>query len=344
MSYTVKGRPFVFKGVTDVTDCITAEEVMEKSGLDWNVEKCELVAKIPTNDIYNKNKKGFIYNSALYIDCPNAFATYRTDENIPLGIVKDKYTIVQNINAFNFFNDAIGKDKAIWQTAGLFDNGKRIFVSAKLPNNILVNGDPVENYLVFVNGHDGSTGVKILFTPIRVICENTLNAAINTSSNYISFRHTKSVHDNIDIAKEILGICTQKTHMLSQYYNKLHKIKIDDKTAQTIFSKVILTENEIDNINSMGYTVNDIVIKRWRALDDTGISTRKANILQEINDYYFDGIGQREILGTAWGAYNAITGYYSNVDNAEGTKRMDSLLFGDKSRKIEKTMNILLAA
>ena len=103
------------------------------------------------------------------------------------------------IDAFSFFNNAIGRDKAIWQTAGFFGNGERIFVSAKLPDSIYVNGqDPVDNYLVFTTSHDGSSGVKILFTPIRVICENTLNAAIKNATNYVSFRHTASVHKNIE--------------------------------------------------------------------------------------------------------------------------------------------------
>ena len=63
-----------------------------------------------------------------------------------------------------------------------------------------------------------------------------------------------------------------------------------------------------------------------------------------MNNYYFSGAGQREILGTAWGVYGAVTGYYANVDNSEGTKRMDSLLYGDKSRKIELAGNLLIAA
>ena len=71
---------------------------------------------------------------------------------------------------------------------------------------------------------------------------------------------------------------------------------------------------------------------------------KKINILSEMNNYYFDGVGQREIIGTGWGVYNAVTGYYSNVDNSTGNKRMDSLLFGDKSRKIQLAGNLILAA
>lgn len=344
MSYVVKGAPWTYQGAINVENCKTAAEVMSAAGLNWNVAKCELVAKMPTNDIYSKEKDSFIVGDSMYKICPNAFATYRTDYNIPLGIVKERYTPVQNIEAFTFFDGAIGKDKAIWQTAGFFGMGERIFVSAKLPKNILVNGDPVENYLVFTTSHDGSSGVKILFTPIRVVCQNTLNAAITTSTNYVSFRHTKSIYDNLDIAAEILGICETRTVALQEQFNVMRKIQMNDNKAQQIFANVILTKDEQFRIKQTGHTVGQIITRDWVAIQDAGISMKKVNTLSEINNYYFSGIGQKEILGTAWGVYNAVTGYYSNIDNTEGTKRMDSLLYGDKSRKIELAGNLVLAA
>ena len=344
MSYVIKGAPFRYRGAVNVENCKTAAEVMSVAGLDWNVAKCELVAKMPTHDIYAKEKDSFIMGNSMYKICPNAFATYRTDYNIPLGIVKERYTPVQNIEAFTFFDGAIGKDKAIWQTAGFFGNGERIFVSAKLPKNIFVNGDPVENYLVFTTSHDGSSGVKILFTPIRVVCENTLNAAIASSTNYVSFRHTKSVYGNLDIAAEILGICETRIVALQEQFNIMRKIQMTDDKAQQIFANVILTEDEQFRIKQTGHTIGQIITRDWRAINDSQISMKKVNTLSEINNYYFAGIGQKEILGSAWGVYNAITGYYSNIDNSEGTKRMDSLLYGDKSRKIELAGNLVLAA
>lgn len=342
MSYAVKGAPFRYRGAINVEECKTAADVMSAAGLDWQVSKCELVAKMPIHINKPKNE-GFIFGSNNYVDCPNAYATYRTDYNIPLGIVKERYTPVQNIDAFAFFDGAIGKDKAIWQTAGFFGNGERIFVSAKLPKNILVDGDPVENYLVFTTSHDGSSGVKILFTPIRVVCQNTLNAAIRTSSNFVSFRHTKSVHQKIDVAAEILGICDNQIQFLNEQYNFMKKIQMNDNQAQEIFANVILTEDEQSQIKQTGHTIGQIVTRDWRAIQDSQISMKKVNTIAEMNNYYFSGAGQREILGTAWGVYGAITGYYSNVDNSEGTKRMDSLLYGDKSRKIELAGNLLIA-
>lgn len=342
MAYSVKGLPFVYKGAVNVEDCGTSEEVMIKSGLNWEVAKCELIAKMPGLVEDTTKKEGFLYGGDYFNNCPNAYATYRTDHNIPLGIVKERYTPVQNIEAFKFFDDAIGKNKAIFQTAGFFGRGERIFVSAKLPKGILVNGeDPVDNYLIFTTSHDGSSGVKILFSPIRVICKNTLNAAIRGSSNYVSFRHTTSVHKNIDIASEILGICDQRITYLNEVYASMYKRRCKDEDAQKLFANVVLTESELDNIEVTGHNLKEIFTRNWRAMQDAEISTKKVNTLVAMNDYYYLGAGQKEILGTAWGAYNAVTGYYSNVDNSEGTKRLDTLCFGDKARKIEMAGNFL---
>ena len=253
ISFRIKGIPFRYKGSINVEDCRTAEEVIIKAGLNWEVAKCPLVAKMPfdgvLDPITSPVEESFVRGTDLFRDCPNAYATYRTDRNIPLGIVKEKYTEVQNIEVFNFFNDAIGMDKAIWQTAGFFGNGERIFVSAKLPDSIYVKGsDMVDNYLVFTTSHDGSSGVKILFTPIRVICENTLNAAIRNAQNYVSFKHTASVHRNIDSAAEILGICKEKTAFLQEQYDFMSGIKMTDKQVNEYFVDLILTQAEKQNV------------------------------------------------------------------------------------------------
>lgn len=351
MSYQIKGKPWAYSGAIDVSQCKTSEEVMIKAGLDWSVSKCPLVGKMPINfgsdfdsdlDKLNeiKDEGGFIHGKDIYRLCDNAFATYRTDHNIPLGVVKSKYTPVQNKEAFTFFDDAIGKNKAIWQTAGFFGNGERIFVSAKLPSNILVKGDPVENYLVFTNSHDGSSGVKILFTPLRVVCQNTLNAAIKGASNYVTYRHTANVHNKISVAQEILGITSVMSSKTAEYYNYLSTLKCTDDDVVNFICNNVLSQGEAEALRLTGHTYKELIYRSFSAVQDAKISTRKLNVINDTWNYYQSGIGQKEIRGTMWGAVNAVSGYYSNVDNAKGIRRMDSILYGDKSRKIETAFNM----
>lgn len=351
MAYSIKGLPWQYKGSKDVTQCRTSAQVIEAAQLNWEVKKAEMVAKMPLSLDMDKNlddlteakrrdNDAHILGKNIYARCDNQYCTYRDDYKIPLGMVKGKYTIVQNSAAFKFFDTVIGENSAIWQTAGFFGNGERIFVSAKLPDNILVHGDPVENYLVFTNSHDGSSGVRVLFTPIRVICQNTLNAAIRTSTNSFSIRHTESVHKNIEIAHEILGITKKRIKDTEWAYNVLAGIKLTDEDVMEYICKSNLTEAELEALNTTRHTFKEVVYRNALAVNDAAISTRKLNVISDTYEYYHGGIGQKEIAGTAWGAFNAISGYYSNVDtSAEGTKRMDSLLFNNKAKKLERALN-----
>ena len=96
--FKIKGVPFKHSGAINVSDCETAEDVIKKANLDWNVAKCELVAKMPPAHTSDEMEEGhFLYGGAEYADVNNFYATYRTDLNYPLGIVKGKYTPVQNV-------------------------------------------------------------------------------------------------------------------------------------------------------------------------------------------------------------------------------------------------------
>lgn len=351
--YAVRGVPWDFVGTKKVEECKTAAEVMEVAGLNWEVDKAELFAKMPIEhpvgsdeflDVISESKKlspdSHFHGKDIYNPVEDMFATYRKDKNIPLGIVKQKYTVVQNSDAFKFFDDVIGKDSAIWQTAGYFDYGSRIFVSAKLPDTITVHGDPIDEYLVFTNSHNGTSGVNILFTPIRVICQNILNAAIKSATNIINIRHTKSVHQTISIAHEVLGIAKQQGIQFKTIADQLANIKVTDAEVAKYIAEHFMSDDELQKMKFTGHTPSQIVARDSGAFYDIGLSTRKLNSISATWEYYFDGIGQKEIAGTAWGAANAISGYYSNVDtSSKDDKRMDSLLYGDRSRNIVKALN-----
>ena len=348
--YNTNGLPWSSGIGKDVTDCTTAKEVMKKAKLDWTVEKCELVAKMPFNingnNTIDETSGDFAYKGNVYRECPNAYGTYRTDANIPLGIVKDKYKVVQNIDAFNFFDDAIGKDKALWQSAGWFGVGRKIFVTAKLPTTINVGNDEIENYLVFSNSHDGSSSINILFTPIRVVCTNMLNAALINSESYIRIRHTESVEEKLQTGAEILRIAAEHAKSAQELYNALRVVNMSDDEVMKYILNLNLTEEErglLDEYSDAKTAIKRLYNRDFTTMEHVGVSTRKMNTIINMFEYYMDGIGQKEIAGTAWGAYNAVTGFYSNVANLSGEKRMDSLLYGSANRVMNKALNLAFA-
>lgn len=340
--YNVKGLPWSNGIGTNVSDCKTAREVMEKAKLDFFVKKCELVARMPF-DINANNllmHDDFARDGNIYRTCPNAFATYRTDINIPLGIVKERYEVVQNIEVFNFFDSVIGEGMAQWCYAGQLGYGHKIYVVAKVPVSTKVGGDPVDHYLVFSNTHDGSGSVDIMFTPVRVFCSNCLNAALKSADSHIRLKHTKSVGQRIQEGAEVLHVACEYANTATELYDALNHIKVDDKQVMDYIAALVLSESELNSVNFVDDTngVKKLFYRDYLIMEKTGISSRKANMMSTMFDYYQNGVAQRPIVGTAWGAYNAITGYYSNVSNNEGQKRLDTLVWGSANNTMQKAL------
>ena len=312
--YTVNGAPWAIG--KDVSDCHTSAEVIEKAGLNFMVNKCELVACMPfgakRNNVVNEIAGEFAREGKIYRELTGFYGTYRADTSEPLGLVKAKYKVVQNIDAFKFFDDAIGVGKARWDKAGILGNGRKIYISAKLPVETRVGPDLIDNYLVFSNSHDGTSSVNIMFTPIRVICTNMLNGALKSTNNKINIRHTESAKEKLRQGAEILNLSCKYAENAQEYYNSLTKVKMTDKEVMAYLANLQLKEKErellMDYDSENGY--KKLILKDYRTLEVTGISQRKVNQIASMFEYYCDGIGQKHIAGTAWGAYNAVTGFY----------------------------------
>ena len=346
--YAAYGLPWGSKIGKDVTKCMTSSDVIHEAGLDWSVEKCELVARMPfsingDNNV-NETMGDFSYGGNIYRNCPNGYATYRTDKNIPLGIVKSKYEVIQNIDAFNFIDNAIGEGKAKFQRAGCFGYGHKVFITAKLPITTTVGGDPIDNYLVFSTSHDGSGSIDILFTPVRVACLNMLNAGIEESSSHIRIKHTRTAKERLDFGSEMLRIAMEYAKTSELFYESLLAIKMTDDQVRDYIARLQLTPTQYNEIIKTGndYAIRKLFDKDWLTLQKFEISTQKSNTISTMFDYYKNGVAQESIVGNAWGAYNAITGYYSNIKTQEGEKRMNNLVFGGDRLATSKALNTVI--
>ena len=122
-------------------------------------------------------------------------------------------------------------------------------------------------------------------------------------------------------------------------YTKLAKATAKDEEVMRYICNSVLTDDELASVNAYGYNIKHVIERNFNCIEAANISMRKVNIISNMWRYYFEGPGQKEQVGNWWGAVNAITGYYSNVDSAEGDKRMDSLLYGDKSRKLSNAFD-----
>src|SRR6187549_740059 len=191
-----------------VQDYPTSKEAIHFAGLNYTVEK----RKLFTLSSENVNPE---------IEVPDFYATLRTDTNDVLGVVGKDYEVMQNEDAFSFFDAIVGGDDGIqYETAGALGKGERIFITAKLPDYIKVGSDDlIEKYLFLTTSHDGFGSIMAAFTPVRIVCNNTLNAALRNHSNSIKIRHTANAKDRLEEAHKVMGISNQLSAQLEQVFN-----------------------------------------------------------------------------------------------------------------------------
>ena len=286
-----------------VENTMTSGEAIKLAGLDYEV------AKIPVFGQLGEN----------LLPVPNKFATYRTDNNSVFGVVGDRYELVQNRDAFTFFDAIVGEGAAIFETAGALGQGEKIFISAKMPEQIRITGtdDISEMYVLLTNTHDGSGAIQACLTSVRVVCQNTMNAALRGNKNKISIRHTTNVKQTLENAHKLLGITHAYTEELNDCFNVLAKKSITDSQVKKLIEDLFLSEKED--------------------------STRIKNIREAVLECYFTGVGQQNIIGSAWGAYNAITFYTSHKDYKDSTAKFDAIINGSAQKIGEKALNMLVS-
>src|SRR5580704_16730252 len=201
-----------------IQDYPTSAEAIQHAGLDYEVSK---------EDIYTTSYNSDGQRMDVTKRIKTYFATMRKDTGDVLGVVGKDYQIVQNRDAFSFFDSIVGGDGIQYETAGALGNGERIFITAKLPNYIKVGReDLIEQYLFLTTSHDGYGSITAAFTPVRIVCANTLHAALRNHSNGIKIRHTASANERLKQAHQLLGITNQLAEELEEVFNHWSKIRI----------------------------------------------------------------------------------------------------------------------
>ena len=305
-----------------VEDATNSEEAIKLAGLDYEVRKVKLFADLREINPEVKGK-----------ELPNYFATVRTDTLDVLGMVGNRYEIVQNSQAFDFVDDIVGSKQAVFETAGALGKGEKIFVTAKLPSNIRIKqtDDIIEKYLLFYGSHDGSSPVIAGLTPVRVVCNNTVNMALKNLSNKITLRHTRNVHEKLEIGRQLMGLYKVYSEEFQQVLNHLANIQITKETIQTAVNSIVLNSEEMRIIAEFG-------------MGDERISTRKKNTIVDMYKYIDQGVGQDLHRGSALWAYNGISAYYSNGKKYKSDEdRFESITDGLANKQTQKMFDTIMA-
>ncbi len=265
----------------------TVREGIVAAGLDWNVGLKPLITK------------------DLHEDVP-ALATYRETDGQILGVVGPNYTPLQNIEAFNFFNPFLEAGLCTLETAGALRGGKRIWVLAKIKSDPIevAKGDEVLKFILLSNSHDGTTAVRVGFTPIRVVCANTLGwAHESAASQLIRVRHGANVAENVEKLGEIMDVANSKFNAQAEQYQFLANRQINAADLKKYVEVVF-------DINPDG--------------------KRKSQVMEKVIPLFEKGKGNdlASIKGTYWAAYNAAIEYMQYEKGKSREVRLDSNWFG----------------
>lgn len=301
--FSTREKPWHGLG-TIVAEAPESKEALQIAGLDWKVEQKDIF----TSD--GQKIEGFKAN-------------IRDTDRQFLGIVGDRYRVVQNEDAFSFTNELLGEGVR-YETAGALQSGRRVWMLAKLPKEYVVMGDQIIPYLVFCNSHDGSGAIKVAMTPIRVVCANTLNLALKTTKRCWSAKHTTNIAGKLKEARETLLLAENYMKELEEEFCELQSKKLTDKKIFELVEQLIPADDSM-----------------------TILQKRNARNLQEgMKIRYFDAPDLQGVGKNAYRFINAVSDFATHTRPLRETanyqenlflKTLDGNMLIDKAYQMVKT-------
>jgi len=276
-----------------VIDDLTPEQMMEKAGIDWTVKKRPMT--------YSSKHKVY--------EVPGKQALIRESDGKLLDVVGSDWEPVQNAQAMGFFHDFVMEGNMKMHTAGSLREGQMVWALAKVDNDFEVfGGDKVESYMLFSNPHQYGKSVDVRFTPIRVVCNNTLSLALGAKDMSVQVGHRKEF--DAQFVKQALGLAEQRMDEYRRSAEFLGSKKYNEDTLKQYFGEILGTSKvSEDNLSRTAKRAFEIV--------DTQ-----------------PGAEYRQ--GTWWNALNAVTFLTDHELGRNADNRVSSAWFGgNRVRKIK---------
>ena len=302
--FYVREKPWHGLG-TLVAEAPASADALICAGLDWRVEQ---------KDVYTGD------GSLI----PGYKVNLRSTDNAALGIVSDRYKVVQNEDAFQFTDDLLGEG-VTYETAGALQGGKKVWILAKMPQRYFIAGDEITPYLVVMNAHDGSSGIKVAMTPIRVVCQNTLNLALNRAKRIWTTKHTENVMSRVHEARETLQLAEAYMGELGRGIDALSQIRLTDKKVMEFMQEFFPVTEDMPDV-------------------------QKKNNLRLLNDLkqrYFDAPDLSHVGRNGYRFVNAVSDFATHADPIRKTKNYNENLFlrtVEGNPMIDKAYKMVLAA
>lgn len=299
----------------NVGECQTAGRALTLAGLDWDVYTREI--QLPCGTVIPDRRANVRLN--------------KEGKDHYLGVVGTRYEVLQNRDAFDFMDNIIGQGAAMYETAGAINEGRVVWMSVKLPDDIVVGkNDATKKYLLLCNSHDGSKALSVQFTPVRVVCNNTLTAALQDKGTSFSIRHTRNIKTKAEEASRVLGIARKYFDEVGAVFNKFFLQKMDEPAVEGYVKRIFPDVTPNDKID---------VEKAQERID---------NIRTSVMENYESGLGASLSRGTLWGAYNAVTEYvdhsrFTEKKSVDTEGRLTNIVFGGGANLKQKAFDEAVA-
>lgn len=264
--FYVRQKPWHGLG-TEIKNAPTSEDALVYAGLDWTVLQ---------KNVYSEDGNLI----------PGCKANIRNTDKASLGIVSDKYKVVQNKEAFQFTDDLLGAGVR-YETAGSLQGGRKVWMLAKMPQRYIISGDEIAPYMVVMNSHDGSSGIKVAMTPIRVVCQNTLNLALKSARRIWTTKHTENVMSRVHEAKETLQLAESYMGELGRGIDRLSRINLTDKKVTEFMESFFPMTTELTAIQRKNnkQMLEDMKRRYWDAPDLNNIGRNGYRFINAVSDF-----------------------------------------------------------
>ena len=290
---------------TMVAEAPNSKDALRLAGLNW---------KVLQEPVYTENEELIQGYKANVRD---------TDRKV-LGVVTDRYKVIQNEEAFAFTDTLLGEGVR-YETAGSLQEGRRVWMLARLPREFIIGGERISPYMVFSNTHDGSGAVKTALTPIRVVCNNTLNLALRTAKRSWSMIHTGDISGKIEEAKNTLLLADECMTALGQEFENLRKIKLSEKQVLD-YIKILLPMEE-----------------NYSLLQKRGVEKLRADMKMR----YFDAPDLKDVGNNGYRFVNAVSDFATHSTPRRKTANYKENIFArtaDGNPMIDRAYQLVKAA
>ena len=290
---------------TQVQEAPTSEKALWLAGLDW---------KVLQKDVYTEGR----------IRVPGYRVNVRDTDGQVLGVVTDRYKVIQNNEAFAF-TDALLGEGVRYETAGSLSDGKKVWLLARLPKEYIISGEKISPYLVFSNTHDGSGAVRVAVTPVRVVCNNTLNLALSTAKRSWSMIHTGDIQNKLQEATDTLFFADKYMENLGKELENLRSITVTDEQVKEYINLLLPLDKNATPIQAKN-------MERLRG---------------DMASRYFDAPDLQNVGNNAYRFINAVSDFATHARPIRRTANYNENLFSrtvDGNPMIDKAYQMVCAA